>query len=144
MQPPDTRHQGLSVAPPQLALRLGAVGQKAPVIRILILSMLMAGCGALPQTNDKIVPISWHKTKSRSEAALFCRSLKANWGPRYGNYLLAGCYYLDFSGVCHVVTADFADRLDDLGHEVKHCFDGEWHDAFEKPLPGAFIGDQTL
>lgn len=32
------------------------------------------------------------------------------------------------NGVCYVVAMDYGgDTLTTLGHELKHCFDGDWH-----------------
>lgn len=79
--------------------------------------VLLAGCAASP-----VASIQWIKA-TPEQVEQWCGK-KTN-----------GCYKV-FGGVCTVIAPDPPLRADGsyyagqwaiLGHEVKHCFDGEFH-----------------
>ena len=94
--------------------------------KFLILLMLLAGCASNPIPPQGGIPVSimWHKTT----LPLLIRE-----GNRY--HTLNGRFQM-INGVCHVWAPDppVANRAytmgqwGTLGHEIKHCFDGLFHD----------------
>jgi hypothetical protein len=90
---------------------------------------------ALPADDDSL-HIRWVRVASTAEATQACRERFPHW-PATG---IGGCYYRA-GEVCTVVAPDPAIRTAAngkrwydfnqwaaLGHEVKHCFDGYFHD----------------
>lgn len=66
------------------------------------------------------VRLHWHQQPSVDAVTLRWRQLF-----QVGSFPLAGFYYHpNASGACHVVTSTAHEAL---GHEIKHCFDGEFH-----------------
>ena len=68
--------------------------------------------------------VVWHKLESQSKIADACLS-----NPVKSPYVftVAGCYKFK-DGVCHIYTQDGKEHMEELGHELKHCFDGHFHD----------------
>ena len=86
---------------------------------------VIAGCAAIP-SGGREVTIVWHRTKSHADADAICRRLLTN-AP---NQRIRGCSW-DEGKICHIVSPEIRFVTDykgqeTLGHEVKHCFDGEW------------------
>jgi hypothetical protein len=80
--------------------------------------------------------ITWHRAANMEEARTLCKD-------RYPQLFKSqhrplGCFWETSTG-CHVVSIDSEFHLRTLGHEVKHCFHGLWHDEQRKPKPGAFL-----
>ena len=108
------------------------------MLKFIVLSVLSST--ALAQTPIQIV---WHKTDTaigdcmRHQAAMTPRLPRLFYKPIYGKdfeRLGEGCVIMD-KGVCHVYAKDSPvidgrfekDQWAVLGHEVKHCFDGNFH-----------------
>lgn len=89
----------------------------------LLLVLLLTSC-ASPDT----VIVKWHKV---DDPDTFCRAI----APANKTYIpggkFLGCKWSE-SGICHIAAKDFTKITEMkeaaiLGHELKHCFDGEWH-----------------
>ena len=89
----------------------------------LLVCLLLAGCLSIP-VKPQTVTVEWHRTDN---AEFYCNA-KARKGK-----VLVGCQYWLWSAdsglVCHVVAPDGTDDeiLSVVGHELKHCFDNDWH-----------------
>lgn len=108
------------------------------LISLFIFAFVLAGCASVvPEYNGEPVKktIVWHKAKDMHEVFRICDSkyniVKSKVNP-------SGCFWTEGSE-CHLVSIDSYPYLKTLGHEVKHCFDGLWHDAFGKPIKGYFL-----
>ena len=107
----------------------------------IILLLMLVSCvppysPAWAQTEPIEIRIVWHRTFDAWKA---CVKLYPH---MTGQMLLAeGCFHVTKDGVCHVYAPDkstFESRIKKrdydyyawaiLGHEVKHCFDGLFHD----------------
>lgn len=83
------------------------------MIRLLILTLFLTGCA----TRGDVVSVKWIRPASHDELKTLCDPLE----------LVIGCQWYE-RGTCIVVSMDYAGPdLETLGHEVKHCFDGKWH-----------------
>jgi hypothetical protein len=102
----------------------------------LAAAVLGALVAAQAPASEEIVQIRWVRVHSIEQATRACREVFPHW-PASG---IGGCYYRA-GEVCHVVAPDPAirqgasgrrwyepDQWAALGHEVKHCFDGRFHD----------------
>jgi hypothetical protein len=49
-------------------------------------------------------------------------------GRRKASVFAVRGFYVYRGDTCHVVVADHNDFLSTVGHEFKHCLDGEYHD----------------
>ena len=103
-----------------------------------ILPMLvaaLASTGAATE-DDPVIALRWVRVQSTLHASEVCRQSFPHW-PTTG---IGGCYFRA-GDVCTVVAPDPAirraangkrwynfDQWAALGHEVKHCFDGRFHD----------------
>lgn len=98
-------------------------------MRFLIL-LLLAGCAATRP--DGAIPIVWHKLDKPITKLERC-------GNDICEAVVNGKYRI-IDGVCHVWALDPPVKIVNgrrvfdlgqwatLGHEVKHCFDGKFHD----------------
>jgi len=100
----------------------------------LVMAALLA---AADDALGDAVKIKWIRVASTQEATQICLKRFPAW-PSAG---IGGCYFRADDGVCYVVAPDPAVRImangrrwyefnqrAALGHEVKHCFDGRFHD----------------
>ena len=94
-------------------------------MRTVAICLLLAACAAPPKSATRA--IHWVKTPA-AEIHKVCRGMS--------NAVLVmgrinGCSKVE-KGVCTIYASDgaFADkgRMEILGHEFKHCFDGPRHD----------------
>lgn len=101
-----------------------------------ILLALLAAAPAAADTPAEAVHIRWVRVASTLEATQACRARFPHWPAT----AIGGCYFRD-GALCTVVAPDPAVRIaangkrwyewaqwSALGHEVKHCFDGNFHD----------------
>lgn len=81
--------------------------------RLLLILLFLTGCATAGEQR-----IVWHKASDLDLYAL-CRANDVR-----------GCFWRS-GGACHVVAPDIGKwsphSLETLGHEVKHCFDKDWH-----------------
>lgn len=76
-----------------------------------------------PNSSDQIV-VRWVRV-NEDDIPVVCAKVI--------NYILpipgaTGCYGCK-DGVCYVYTADTPEGMVDLGHEIKHCYDGGFHNT---------------
>lgn len=95
-----------------------------------LLILLLAGCAS---TQDAGIRIVWHKLEGNTY-----RFETSGVGIKEGSEVRGFSRMVD--GVCHVWASDPQVEIVDgkrtfkhgqwatLGHEVKHCFDGKFHD----------------
>lgn len=101
-------------------------------IAVLLMALaILSGC-ASTQSTDGVVKIKWHRTDNAWREA-------AKLGLNVNLWTINGFVYR-VGDVCHVYAPDPAmkkvgGRIEyengqwgTLGHEVKHCFDGKFHD----------------
>ena len=94
-----------------------------------LLLALSAGC-ATPPPQPAVVAwtgmVRWIETETPSAD---CDRLLGRRGMRFGTPS-AGCYTLQRDGTCLVITERIRREQDlgTIGHEVKHCRDGDFHD----------------
>lgn len=99
------------------------------MIRFIVLSIMLCvtGCASVEPASTvaeqvtRPVTIVWHKT----DKAWLHFSHQYPWLRDAGK--TAGFYKI-LDGVCHVWAPDDPLRFNVFGHEVKHCFDGLFHD----------------
>ena len=93
--------------------------------------------GSLPvaaalQTSARRVKIAFQKTSAARIDDLFAehaaQSMLQAAGRRKAAVFAVRGFYAYRGDTCHVVVSDHADYLTTLGHEFKHCLDGEYHD----------------
>ena len=94
-------------------------------MRFLLLLLLAAGCAATPAAPG--VSIVWHRVE---DAHAVCESLSG----RKTFFHIRGCAQRSGS-VCSIYAPVPRSELDlqgfaTLGHELMHCFDGNWHDQW--------------
>jgi len=102
-------------------------------MRYLLLLLLLSGCAQAPTTiydteTTKPVTIVWHKTENAWAAYVKERGGRLD--------ATTNGFYLIRDGTCHIYAPDpkVIDRKytnsqwATLGHEIKHCFDGRFHD----------------
>ena len=103
----------------------------------LILAVLAAlAAGTARAMAEEAIKILWVRVETNQHATQVCRERFPQW-PLTG---IGGCYFRA-GDVCYVVAPDPAVRTAAngrrwyeynqwaaLGHEVKHCFDGRFHD----------------
>lgn len=90
--------------------------------------VLATGCAGLAQPNAARY-VTWEKVPVDRIEAVCTRIMsgKAPEGTRW-----RGCAYMLPNGNCTIYAPDFTSPRDfiwtsNLGHELKHCFDGQWH-----------------
>ena len=94
----------------------------------IIIPFILSACVSNPPQHPTLVSIIWHKSQSQV--------IRLHDGK---TILLNGRYQM-INGVCHVWAPDppisiingkrtyELNQWGTLGHEVKHCFDGRFHD----------------
>lgn len=91
---------------------------------LLALSVvLLSGCASTPRAPQKDFTVVWHRTSSTTVADAFCQPSKRSGRPSFKPLL--GCQYWTVGNVCHVVSYEL--DMETLGHELRHCFDGQFH-----------------
>lgn len=85
-----------------------------------LLLLLLAGCAT------DTMQVVWHKSDDPDRD---CRAVVRTPEGAISKY--RGCSWKD-KGVCHVIARDFTlpserEAMATLGHELKHCADGQWH-----------------
>lgn len=97
---------------------------KLMCIFLVLVVAFITGCAAPPvsftTSEGKIV---WHKGTLR-DIQYHCTGGNIK-DPSFQWTL--GCYIM-IDNVCHVYSQDTEKGMYTLGHEVKHCFDGHYHD----------------
>jgi len=93
-------------------------------VRVLLL-LLVAGCAATPA--EPGVSIVWNRV---DDPHAVCESLSG----RKTFFHIRGCAQRNGS-VCSIYAPEPRSELDlqrfaTLGHELMHCFDGNWHDQW--------------
>jgi hypothetical protein len=83
-----------------------------------------------PSTNA--VKVTWQQVPASRIDELFAetpdnRLLNAA-GRRKASVFAVNGFYEVHGDTCYVVVADREDRVSTLGHEFKHCVDGDFHD----------------
>lgn len=76
------------------------------------------------------VAITWTTAKNVTKA---CNEERAIRGEAEYTYVVEACAFWDKTlgmNTCHVITAE-KTTLITAGHELLHCFQGEWHQHFE-------------
>lgn len=91
------------------------------LILLLGASLLLSSCAS-----SALVLVQWHRVEDVHE---FCVLQGAK--VKDGHKVL-GCQWRTNDGICHIAAKDFTSQTDAmsqiaLGHELKHCFDGSWH-----------------
>jgi hypothetical protein len=92
-----------------------------------ILALLLAGCAAKPPAAGNAVEIVWQRV---DEPHALCESLSG----RKSFFNVFGCAQRSQS-VCTIYapaprSERDLQRFATLGHELMHCFDGNWHDRW--------------
>lgn len=94
---------------------------------LLILVLFAAGCSINPNvgTDQQTMQVVWHRVNNVHS---LCQRLTGR-QVLFGK--VRGCAIWN-KQVCHIYAPDFKnieerERMATLGHELKHCFDGQWH-----------------
>ena len=107
-------------------------------MRLLALSILLAGCAATPAPEVAVV---WNRVE---EPQAVCESLAG----RKNFFTILGCSHRQQPQVeggpriCAIYAPAPRNERDlqrfaTLGHELMHCFDGNWHDRWGRMNPPA-------
>ena len=96
-------------------------------MRLLLVAALLGGCAAAPQASDGTVKVVWNRVE---EPHAVCESLSG----RKSFFNVRGCAQRSET-VCTIYapaprTERDLQRFATLGHELMHCFDGNWHDQW--------------
>jgi hypothetical protein len=106
----------------------------------ILLPLSILACSSTPQDpnpprsyigpvnpyNNRSVTIHWRKVTSPDQ---YCRQVNRGMSQRHpaDKEIFLGCAHWNTTkSECTIVTG-LKDNLDTIGHEVKHCFDGDWH-----------------
>lgn len=95
------------------------------LIAVLFASaMALCGCAAPTKFTTQSGTVQWHKG-SLDQVQLECanHNIKAR-----HIFNILGCYRIA-DNVCHIYSVDSPEQMSTLGHELKHCFDGHFHDS---------------
>ena len=79
----------------------------------------------------KVIPIIWHRTEHQYVPRRYVDIYgmpKLHSRGRKNLHHTVGFYFYS-NDVCHFVASDIHKHLSTVGHEVKHCFDLDFHDA---------------
>lgn len=91
---------------------------------ILLISVMIVGCSG-PKYNFTTSSgvVQWHKGSLADIQKQYVG------GQLRGTdiFLIRGCYKM-IEDVCHIYVQDGEENFAYLGHELKHCFDGRFHD----------------
>lgn len=86
-------------------------------IMLGVLALFLAGCATNP---DSGIVVRWYKHESKASFDTACEITV-----RHGAVI--GCARPG-AGVCNIHTrTNDRDLNDTLGHELRHCFEGNWH-----------------
>lgn len=93
--------------------------------------------GTLPENDARAaasaVLVAWHRPSVMRVNELFvqtaAQTLQASASGAGPLLRMVSGFYLQRGGRCHVVVSDRREYLPTLGHEFKHCIDGDFHDA---------------
>ena len=91
---------------------------------IFVLTLLLTSC-ATKFENGQAGMVVWHKMESQNEIVEACLAPRTK-----GSivFRIQGCYRFE-NNVCHIYAQDGVNNMKYLGHELKHCFDGLFHDS---------------
>ena len=103
-------------------------------MRVVFVSLLLSGCVAAPPAADSGVAVVWNRVE---EPHAQCESLSG----RKNFFNILGCshraepYAEGGPRVCSIYapaprSERDLQRFATLGHELMHCFDGNWHDRW--------------
>lgn len=89
--------------------------------------LLLAACAAPPPSPADNVTVVWNRVE---EPHRVCESLSG----RKSFFRILGCSHRS-QGLCTIYAPAPASERDlqrfaTLGHELLHCFDGDWHDRW--------------
>jgi hypothetical protein len=92
-------------------------------ILVAVLLLAMGGCATITDKQDQQeVRIVWHRIDG-------VRHVPVRKGLGHPEWKAVNGYARMINGVCHVHDRKYmAGQWGTLGHEVKHCFDGGFHD----------------
>jgi hypothetical protein len=99
------------------------------VLLTALSALLLVGC-ATPQRSGefaapakKVVSITW---EARADAGQHCARLMGHFASPASATMFVGCANWDDAGNCRIITPlHLSHEL--LGHEVRHCFMGDFH-----------------
>jgi hypothetical protein len=111
---------------------------------LALLLIALPGCTTTPPAAEKGVAVVWNRVE---EPHRVCESLSG----RKNFYNILGCSHWEAPGaqgaprVCAIYAPEPRSERDlqrfaTLGHELMHCFDGNWHDKWGRMNPP---GDNT-
>ena len=103
-------------------------------MKTLAVLLLLAGCAATPAPGDAGVAVVWNRVEEPHEV---CEGLSG----RKNFFRILGCSHRQepaLAGgprICAIYapaprTERDLQRFATLGHELMHCFDGNWHDRW--------------
>jgi hypothetical protein len=112
----------------------------------IALSLLLSACAATPKPGSDVAVV-WHRVE---DPHAVCESLSG----RKNFFNIRGCSHRQEPAVeggprvCAIYapaprTERDMERFATLGHELLHCFDGNWHDRWGRmntPSPSAAAG----
>lgn len=93
---------------------------------VFILSIFVSACANVQFTARERYPYKAIAWRAVDDIDQFCRQLTNSQPPLFGHF--NACAQYDRGGIaCTIYTAKETD-LTIVGHEIRHCFDGNWHD----------------
>jgi hypothetical protein len=115
----------------------------------LVFFLALAGCASTPKPHDNVAVV-WHRV---DEPHQVCESLSG----RKHLFSIRGCAHWSDPAteggprVCSIYapaprSERDLQRFATLGHELMHCFDGNWHDSWGRmnpPTESAAAGSST-
>ena len=109
-------------------------------IILILLSLLVVSCSSTPPNPNPLrsyigplnpyinqsMIIHWKKVPVPDQ---YCRRLNVSLSQRHpaGKEVLLGCAHWNPTKTECVIVTGLKDNLETIGHEVKHCFAGDWH-----------------
>ena len=91
---------------------------------IIAACIALTGCAATTKFPTESGTVQWHKvTHSQMQEACTDGNIHSKI-----LFTVRACYRMENS-VCHIYAEDGKEHLEELGHELKHCFDGYFHDS---------------
>jgi hypothetical protein len=94
------------------------------MLRIILLTILLTGCATKFEKGSAGM-VYWHKLDSQDEIVEACLPPHTRGSIVFN---IRGCYVFN-DNVCHIYAQDDINSMKYLGHELKHCFDGHFHNA---------------
>jgi hypothetical protein len=112
---------------------------------LVIVLALLPGCVAAPPGSDSGVAVVWNRVE---EPHRLCESLS---GRKHFFHILGCSQWAEPNSqggprLCSIYAPEprnerDLERFATLGHELKHCFDGNWHDRWGRMnIPSAAAG----